>query len=825
MMRASLCRSVACAGLLVTLPSFALEISVAEPEATLLGAEASFSLEVTDPTGAAEIRWNFGDGEQTEFVLDQTEATHTYSAPGHYPVIVVARDEVGFQSASFVHTVHYPVLEEASQQSGPLAYLPEQGEVVATNEDNDTVTFVDAETLQKVEELPVHDGPVAVAVAPDGNIWVVHRDDHSIAVLDPGSHAIVETLELPYGSQPMGVVFSLDGSAYLPLMALGEVLRIDVSTGQILGRSFIAPHLRGISLSGDGTDLWVTRFISPEGRGEVFHLNPETLQLITRYDLEEDTTTIDSDVQGRGLPNYLFSVALSPDGREAWIPGKKDNVARGVQRDGLPLTPDNTVRPLISILDLNSATELYDERIDLDDRNLPRQVTFSPLGDYVFVTIFGSNQVEVWDAYSRSLVTGMRGGKGPIATLLAPDERLFVLGDLSRTLTVYNVRSILSGLDQTTRLLEEIPLVENEVLTDEVLLGKQLFSNADDVRMASEGYLSCASCHIEGFEDGRVWEFADRGEGLRNTTSLLGRRGTGHGPVHWSGNFDEIQDFEGAIRGGQGGIGFMRDEDFVSGTHGDPLGDPKAGLSADLDAMAAYVTALDEFPKSPYRNQDGSMTEAALLGEQLFKDLACDSCHSGEDFTDSALGVLHDVGTLTPESGSRLGAELLGIDTPTLLGIWQTAPYLHDGSAATLLEVLTTKNPENRHGETSGLTDTQLDRLIAYLMQLEYEPSDTEPDPSMGGTLGMGGDSGTDGTGGDGIGGSGGIGNVASGGDMSLGPSDGDPGSARSDVSGCGCVVAGKRGPKPLGDAIFLLGAAFLASRLRRRFGLEHGGI
>src|SRR5690606_29991153 len=190
--------------------------------------------------------------------------------------------------------------------------------------------------------------------------------------------------------------------------------------------------------------------------------------------------------------------------------------------------------------------------------------------------------------------------------------------------------------------------VADEKLPSVLLQGKRIFANAEDKRMASEGYLSCSSCHFDGFEDGMIWDFFDRGEGFRNTTSLLGRRGTGHGPVHWSGNFDEIQDFEGAIRSGQGGLGFMTNEDFESGTRSSPLGDPKAGLSPELDAIAAYVASLNSIPRSPYRNADGSLTEDAKEGRELFLQLGCDSCHAGDDFTDSALGVLHDVGTLTP---------------------------------------------------------------------------------------------------------------------------------------------------------------------------------
>ena len=71
----------------------------------------------------------------------------------------------------------------------------------------------------------------------------------------------------------------------------------------------------------------------------------------------------------------------------------------------------------------------------------------------------------------------------------------------------------------------------------------------------------------------------------------------------------------------------------------------------------------------------------------------------------------------------RLGAPLTGLDTPTLRGLWRTAPYLHDGSAPTLRDVLTTRNAMDRHGVTSGLSDAELDDLVAFLRCLD----DTAP--------------------------------------------------------------------------------------------------
>ena len=182
--------------------------------------------------------------------------------------------------------------------------------------------------------------------------------------------------------------------------------------------------------------------------------------------------------------------------------------------------------------------------------------------------------------------------------------------------------------------------------------------------MDDEGYISCGSCHFEGIDDGRVYDFSIRGEGLRNTLALLGRAGTAQGRLNWAATLDEVQDFEHQIRDLFGGQGFMPDDVFHVGTRDQPLGDPKAGLSPELDALAAYVASLDHVNPSPYRNPDGSLTTDGVAGKALFEKLGCDFCHEGPGFTDSARGLLHDVGTMTALSGMRAGGPLLRFRHP-----------------------------------------------------------------------------------------------------------------------------------------------------------------
>ena len=146
--------------------------------------------------------------------------------------------------------------------------------------------------------------------------------------------------------------------------------------------------------------------------------------------LKLDTDTIDGDQKARGVPNFLFSIALTPDGRQAWIPGKKDNILRGKLRDGQDLTHDTIVRPLTAVIDVATAQEIYENRIDLDNRSMPMHVELSPYGNFAILTLGlfephrGPRRQPPYPG-----VLGDRGrGQFPRASVLAPNGRLFVQG-------------------------------------------------------------------------------------------------------------------------------------------------------------------------------------------------------------------------------------------------------------------------------------------------------------------------------------------------------------------------------------------------------------
>lgn len=722
--------------LLAATRAHALDVVVTHAPTTL-GEPSRFSATPSDVAGVVEYRWDFGDGTPTEeWAPDLASVEHTYAEPGHYTVNLLVRDDdTPFAGHASTHTVVRPLVDGTAKTSTMIVYDEARGLVVVANPENDTITLVDAHALERVAEIEVFDGPSSLAIADDGRLWVTHREDFAIAIVDLDAREIVDGLRLPYASAPAGIVIGKE-RAWVSLQATGEVVAIDTDTLETESIA-VGPWATGLALAADESTLYVTHFISGPSSGAVSIVDTSSSTVRSTAELVMDPGP-DTDRSGRGVPNYVFCVALTPDGTEAWVTAKKDNVERGVARDGLDLTPDNTVRPMLASIDTAAGVEDLDLRIDIDDRNLPSHITFSPLGDYAFVTVTGSSFIDVRDRWGARVSAAdlKEAGLGPRGSVLGPDGKLFVHGWLSRSVVVFDISAILTSVDFAAVRLAEIPTVANEALAPDVLAGKRVFYDSEDTRMTLQGYVSCATCHFDGFEDGRVWDFTGRGEGLRNNISLLGRRGTGHGRVHWSANFDEIQDFEHDIRNAFGGLGFIDDPGFATAPYGTPLGATKAGASADLDALAAFVGSLDAVHRSPFRDADGSLTADGEAGQEIFARLGCDECHAGPDFTDSADGALHDVGTLTALSGQRLGGPLEGIDTPTLLGIWQTAPYLHDGSAPTLRDVLVARNPDGRHGAVSTLTSEEIDRLVAYLLQLDgLEPparlpfEDVEEDP------------------------------------------------------------------------------------------------
>jgi YVTN family beta-propeller protein len=697
-----------------------------------VGGTASYAPGVSAP--GATYRWDFGDGSPATAFSASPLASHSFAAPGVYLVTFTVRMADGHTATrTFVQAVVAPATAQTPASSTPIAVEPRSGgatRVWTVNPDEDSVTVFDPASGARLAEVSVGRGPRTLALAPDGRMWVVNRDDATIAVVGATSLAVEATLPLPRASQPFGLVFAPDGQrAYVALEASGRVISIDAATGQPLAAVDVGLRPRHLSISGSGARLLVSRFVTPplpgeatasvephaggvEHGGEVVVVSPATMTVTSTLVLRHSDVP-DASNRGRGVPNYLGAAAIAPDGHSAWVPSKQDNVARGRARDGQDLDFQNTVRAISSRLDLDAMAEDATARVDHDNASKAVLAAFHPTGAYLFVALETSRQVAVVDPVGHAELFRIEVGRAPQGLVVAPDGlRLFVENFMDRTVSVVDLAPLVTTGEFRAPVVATLASVTAERLAPEVLRGKQLFYDARDPRLARDAYLSCAACHDDGDEDGRVWDLTGFGEGLRNTIRLRGRAG-GQGLLHWSANFDEVQDFETQLRRLAGGTGLVDDALLAVGTRAEPLGDAKAGLSPDLDALAAYEASLAEVTPNPGVD--------AEEGRKAFGRSGCPECHNGSSFSDEARRRLRDVGTIRPTSGSRLGGPLVGIDVPTLLDAWATPPYLHDGSAPTLAAAVLAHQGVVVHGGT-------LAQLVAFLQQLDAgEPGFAPP--------------------------------------------------------------------------------------------------
>ena len=690
-----------------------------------------------------QYTWDFGDGTPATPYSSDPNTEHTFTKPGRFTITVtiLSEDANGEQSTlnyQFIQAIFIKPPKRRLHPAVSMSLTYDKSTTIdrlwTVNPDNNTVTAFNTLLHTKITEIAVGKQPRSIAKkVSDGTIWVVNKDSASISIIDPDKQKVIQEIVLPRASQPYGLVFSpVDQMAYVTLQATNQLIQIDSNTKKITNTVDVGAYPRHLSITADGKRVYISRYISPRlpgedtanpqteinGKhygGELIVVNTDSFSVKNTIILKH-SERVDSDRSSRGIPNYLGSVALSPDGLTAWIPSKQDNIKRGAFRDGKSLTHDTVIRSITSRIDLSNEIEQTQLRIDHDNAGIASAAIYSLKGILVFVALEGSQEIEVIDAYnSETLFRFDSGGHAPQGLTLSPDGlTLYAHNYMDRTVTVFDLYNLVYSQDNSVTQLATYQLVENETLAPDILHGKQLFYDSKDERLSREQYSSCAQCHNEGATDGRVWDMSNMGEGLRNTISLIGH-GEKNGPLHWSGNFDEVHDFEAQIRKLSGGKGLLSDEDFDASR--DPMGTIKQGLSDDLDDLAKYVQSLNKIPDSPYKNTDGSLTADAKLGEKLFLTKGCNDCHSGAFFTDSAKNNLHDIGTLKTTSGKRLGGQLTGISTPTLQGLWMTAPYLHDGSANTLQDAIKVMRNKANHPITT--TAQERDYLAAYLMQID----------------------------------------------------------------------------------------------------------
>jgi len=604
-------------------------------------------------------------------------------------------------------------LEAAPRYRSPeaLAVSPDGKTVYASDPTGQCVAVLDAVAGKPVGEIPVADEPRGLALAADGRtLYVARRKAHAVAVIDTARRAV--SRQISVGPWPVAVVLAeKQNRLYACNRGDHSVSVVELSSGKELNRVRVVREPSFAALVPGGSRLVVANLL-PDGAGtdptlaaEVSILDTASMQA-ARIKLPTGSTVV-------------TGAAASPDGRWAYV-------VHALGRFHLPITQLErgwVHTYALSILELAAprvhATVLLD---DLTGGSAdPWAVVVAPDGRRLWVSHAGTHEVSAVEIAKvhellegkvppelAGLKDGMReniwvrikqdkktlpllandltalylagairrspsGGTGPRGMALAPDGRkLYAANYFSGTLGV---------LDTETGKLTGTIALGPQPPADAARRGE---INFHDATRCFQSWHSCASCHPDGRVDGLPWDFLrdDIGNG-KDVISLVGiaetsphnRRATRADPR----------------------------ECMRTGVIGSHLIVPEP---SDVEDLLAYVTALEPEP-NPLAPQ---LAGAAKRGKRLFEGKAnCAVCHPAPWYTDQ---MVHNVGVLTPREPDGK------YDTPTLVEAYRTAPYFHDGRAATLRDVLTTHDSGDKHGNAKDLTPAELDDLIAFLLSL-----------------------------------------------------------------------------------------------------------
>lgn len=281
-------------------------------------------------------------------------------------------------------------------------------------------------------------------------------------------------------------------------------------------------------------------------------------------------------------------------------------------------------------------------------------------------------------------------------------------------------------------------------------------------KASDNAWSSCSSCHPDGLADAVTWIFPT---GPRQTVPMDGSWGNTPGDqriFNWSAVRSNVRDFNNNARNVQGGEGFAADPGSIF----------NHGLAHDVsDALDLMTFWLQSKVRTPNRPQ----ADPALLspGRTVFAT-HCASCHGGDKFTKSSIAFrnnptfdanplaggqklddaidnagpqllsvevaaqsllfMEQIGTfdaadpLEIRGAGQIGRTALGglgFNVPSLLGIGMTAPYFHNGSAATLPEVFALHELPAASGQTiaESLSPTELEALELFLERLDGRTS------------------------------------------------------------------------------------------------------
>lgn len=591
--------------------------------------------------------------------------------------------------------------------------------------------------------------PDSMVLAPDGRIlYIAERTAGQIAVFDVETGKVQDTIPVP--AEPTGLAISHGGETlYVTCGApLNGLCAIDINDNKIAYKIRTGPGACSPTVSADGSRVYVCNRLKnnvtvidsnvrkkirniPVGREpSSAALTPDGSLLLVANQLPQgraDANAVASTVHiihTRGLqivaqielPNgstALKGICVSPDGCYAFV----SHVLARFQMPTTQLERGWMNTNALTVIDIKALKRLNTVLLDNIDHGAanPWGVACSPDGKYVCVTHAGTHELSLIDlpalieklnavpefptsgysnyGYSQTM-TSSAEVPNDLTFLNNVRRRIELNGNGPRNVIIAGNKAYIShyfsdnlnglGLAMEGRIrIEDYPLGNNRVITME-RQGEKLFH---DATLCFQGWQSCSSCHPDARVDGLNWDLLNDGIGNpKNTKSLLYSHATP--PAMSTG---VRGDAETAVRSGFKHILFAVRPDEES------------------QAIDEYLKNLKPLP-SPLLIR-GELNEKAKRGRELFFDpkTGCASCHAGKFHTD-----LRSYNVDTRSSLDRQD----DFDNPTLIELWRSGPYLHDGRAATLRDVLTIWNPTDRHGATSHLSETEIADLEAFLLSL-----------------------------------------------------------------------------------------------------------
>jgi DNA-binding beta-propeller fold protein YncE len=547
------------------------------------------------------------------------------------------------------------------------------------------------------DEIALPHPSSGMVLSPDASRLYVTAGTRSGEIYTVDTRTHEANLLAKVGHTPTSPVLSPDGKTlYVCTRFYNDVAFVDVLSGRILKRTPVQREPVAAALTPDGSRLIVANHL-PAGRSDEDHVAAAVSMI--------DTKTAKA-VDSIALPNGstdLQDLCLSPDGRYAYVThilGRHQLPTTQIQRGWI-----NT--NALTVIDLDSGkrvnTVLLDD-VDLGAAN-PCGVECTADGKHLAIALSGTHELCLIDreglherlsqAAAGDPVTSVTRTAGDVPNdfsfLVGLKQRVKLPGKGPRGLAIVGTKVFVTEYFTDSLAVVELEgrsplratpvLLQAPVALSEIRRGELLFHDAE---VCFQNWQSCASCHPgSGRTDALNWDLLNDGIGNpKNTKSLLLAHRT---PPSMSLGARETA--ETAVRAGIRYIHFtVRPE-------------------SDAVAIDRYLESLE--PVASPHLVDGKPGPAAVRGEQVFRDAGCASCHNGPFYTN---GKPYDVGTGLGTENSEM------LDTPTLIEVWRTAPYLHDGRATTIREVLTTCNPDDEHGRTSHLTDEQLDDLAEFVL-------------------------------------------------------------------------------------------------------------